>query len=380
MAYRKFRGTKLFTGKSWAPEDSVLITLPGGQVEAIVPASEAGEDIQAIEGILSPGFINAHCHLELSHMKSQIPPHTGMVPFLLRVMTNRQAAIETIQESIYLADQQMQKEGIVAVADICNTLHSLETKKSSPLQYHSFVEVSGFIGNTAQNRFDQGRAAWEKFREFGPASIVPHAPYSVSPELFRLINEFDPGCLLSIHNQESKAENDFFLTGQSALRDLYTAIGVNIGFFQPPQTTSLQAVLPYMNPANKLILVHNVLTSMDDLVCLEKHPVADTYFCVCPGANQYINQSMPPRFLLDDQVEKIVIGTDSLASNYQLSITEELKLLADFYPEIPMSHLLQWATMNGAMALNMDKKLGSFEKGKTPGVIALNNWQVTRLL
>jgi cytosine/adenosine deaminase-related metal-dependent hydrolase len=135
-----------------------------------------------------------------------------------------------------------------------------------------------------------------------------------------------------------------------------------------------------MNPANKLILVHNVLTSMDDLVCLEKHPVADTYFCVCPGANQYINQSMPPRFLLDDQVEKIVIGTDSLASNYQLSITEELKLLADFYPEIPMSHLLQWATMNGAMALNMDKKLGSFEKGKIPGVIALNNWQVTRLL
>ncbi|GAB2671009.1 amidohydrolase family protein [Flavihumibacter cheonanensis] len=380
MAYRKFRGTKLFTGKSWAPQDSVLITQSNGQVEAIVSIAEAGDDIQPVDGIISPGFINAHCHLELSHMAGKIPPQTGMIPFLLNVMNHRQAAIEAIQEASYQTDQQMHLEGIVAVGDICNTLHSLETKKSSRLNYHSFVEVSGFIGATAQNRFEQARTVWEKFREIGPASITPHAPYSVSPELFQLINDFDPGTLLSMHNQESEAENDFFISGQSPLRDLFTSIGVNIDFFQAPGITSLQAVLPHLNKAAKLILVHNVVTSPDDLAFLQQQPINETFFCVCPGANQYINQSMPPGFLLKSQLDKIVIGTDSLASNYQLSITEELKLLAGCYPEIPLEHLLQWATLNGAKALNMDSHLGSFEKGKTPGVIALNDWKVTRLL
>jgi len=380
MAYRKFRGTKLFTGKSWAPQDSVLITQSNGQVEAIVSIAEAGDDIQPVDGIVSPGFINAHCHLELSHMAGKIPPHTGMIPFLLNVMNHRQAAIEAIQEASYQADKQMHLEGIVAVGDICNTLHSLETKKSSRLNYHSFVEVSGFIGATAQNRFEQAQTVWEKFREIGPASITPHAPYSVSPELFQLITDFDPGALLSMHNQESEAENDFFISGQSPLRDLFTAIGVNIDFFQPPGTTSLQAVLPYLNKAAKLILVHNVVTSPDDLAFLQQQPINETFFCICPGANQYINQSMPPGFLLKSQLDKIVIGTDSLASNHQLSITEELKLLAGCYPQIPLEHLLQWATLNGAKALNMDSHLGSFEKGKIPGVIALNDWKVTRLL
>lgn len=380
MAYRKFRGTKLFTGKSWAPQDSVLITQSNGQVEAIVPIAEAGDDIQPVEGIISPGFINSHCHLELSHMAGKIPPHTGMIPFLLSVMTHRQASIEAIQEASYHADQQMQQEGIVAVGDICNTLNSLDIKKLSTLKYHSFVEVSGFIGATAQNRFELARTAWQKFREIGPASISPHAPYSVSPELFQLINDFDPGTLLTMHNQESKAENDFFISGQSPMRDLFTAIGVNVDFFEPPGTTSLQAVLSYMNKAAKLILVHNVVTSPDDLAFLQKQPIGETYFCVCPGANQYINQSIPPGFLLKSQVDKIVIGTDSLASNHQLSITEELKLLAGFYPEIPLEYLLQWATYNGAKALNMENKLGSFEKTKTPGVIALKDWKVTRML
>ncbi len=178
----------------------------------------------------------------------------------------------------------------------------------------------------------------------------------------------------------SEAENDFFINGQSPLRDLFTTIGVNIDFFQPSGTTSLQAVLPHLNKAAKLILVHNVVTSPDDLAFLQQQPINETFFCVCPGANEYINQSMPPGFLLKSQHDKIVIGTDSLASNHQLSIIEELKLLAGCSPEIPLEHLLQWATLNGAKSLNMDSHLGSFEKGKTPGVIALKEWKVTWLL
>ena len=380
MAYRKFQGTKLFTGNSWAPEDSVLIISSTGTVEAILPPADAGEDILRVEGILCPGFINAHCHLELSHMLAQIPPRFGMVPFLLQVMTRRQAAIETIGEAMLRADQQMQEEGIVAVGDICNTLHSLDLKRKSPIRYHNFIETSGFTGTAAPNRFEQARSLWEKFNGIGPSSIVPHAPYSVSPELFQQIRQSNPDALLTMHNQESIAENDFFQTGVSPLRELFAAIGVSIDFFQPPGCSSLQAVAPFFRNTEKLILVHNVTTSQEDLDFLEQQAVKAVYFCLCPGANQYINQAMPPEFLLRSHVDQIVLGTDSLASNYQLSITEEMKLLAADFPEIPMEHLLQWATLNGAKALNMDTTLGSFEKGKTPGLIALTNWKAKRLL
>ena len=73
MGFRKFRGSQLFTGTEFAPEASVLVTDEHGKVEAIVPERDAGEDIQNVDGIISPGFVNCHCHLELSHMKDVIP-------------------------------------------------------------------------------------------------------------------------------------------------------------------------------------------------------------------------------------------------------------------------------------------------------------------
>jgi cytosine/adenosine deaminase-related metal-dependent hydrolase len=69
----------------------------------------------------------------------------------------------------------------------------------------------------------------------------------------------------------------------------------------------------------------------------------------------------------------VVIGTDSLASNHQLSILEELKTISKNFPEIETETLLKWATINGARALQMESDLGSFEKGKTPGILLIEN-------
>lgn len=380
MAYRKFRGLKLFTGKSWAPEDSVLIMGENERVEAIVPAMEAGDDVQFFEGIISPGFVNAHCHLELSHMKGLIPPHSGMIPFLLGVMGSRQADPDRIAAAMEEAHQEMLTEGIVAVGDICNTTDSLPIKRNSQIRYHSFVEVSGFVGATADIRYGQALAIREKLKEADGASITPHAPYSVSPELFKKITIAEPEALLSMHNQESPDEDNFFLSGKSAMTELYAAIGVPIDFFNPPKTSSIKAVFPYLKHSRKTILVHNVTTSMDDLEFIEQEQENEIFFCVCPSANQYINQLLPPEHLLQTVPDKIVIGTDSLASNYRLSIIEELKILATHYPFLPMETLLGWATLNGARALDMETELGSFEKGKKPGVLVLSDWKVKRLL
>ncbi|RYF97016.1 MAG: hypothetical protein EOO02_21330 [Chitinophagaceae bacterium] len=139
--------------------------------------------------------------------------------------------------------------------------------------------------------------------------------------------------------------------------------------FQASGKTSLQTFLPRFLPGQQLILVHNVYTSREDILFSKKVPYPACYWCLCPNANLYITGQLPDIDLLLQEQCNIVLGTDSLASNHQLSIIAEMKSIHEHYPSIPLTQLFTWATMNGAKALQMESSSGSFEKGKTPGVI-----------
>jgi cytosine/adenosine deaminase-related metal-dependent hydrolase len=129
-------------------------------------------------------------------------------------------------------------------------------------------------------------------------------------------------------------------------------------------------VLPYFKKAARSILVHNSFTSKEDIKAVQKE-MPHSFWCLCPNANQYIEQTMPPIELLRASGAEIVIGTDSYASNWSLNILDELKTIQKHSPSIPISEMLGWATMNGARALQMEKGLGSFEKGKKPGIVLI---------
>ena len=140
--HQKFQAALLFTGNQLLSGDNqVLITKEDGTIEAILPVSEAGDDIQQLEGILSPGFVNAHCHLELSHMKGMIPAQTGLQEFVKQIVALRQVAPEAIQEAIVAAEAEMVANGIVSVGDISNKLDTLSKKSKQRLAYYSFVEL-----------------------------------------------------------------------------------------------------------------------------------------------------------------------------------------------------------------------------------------------
>lgn len=372
MGYRKFKADQLFTGNGFAPQGSVLVTDEKGLIEAIIPQEEAGSDINELRGILSPGFINCHCHLELSHLKGVVPPGTGMVPFLLAIMSQRNNKPHQIADAIAQAESEMLSSGIVAVGDICNTDHTINHKLRGGMYYRNFIEVSGFTGAAAGVRFQNAIALLKALKPTGPSAIVPHAPYSVSPELFELVAEQSAGQIITMHNQESQAENEFFQSGNSEMRKLYAAIGVDLSFFSPPGCSSLQAVLQWLDRSASTILVHNVLTSQEDIDSLVKKGLMNrTIFCLCPNANQYINGSLPPVDLFLENNTEIVLGTDSLASNHQLSIYEEIKTILKGFPQLTLETALQWATINGARALGIEDRYGSFEKGKQPGLVQI---------
>jgi cytosine/adenosine deaminase-related metal-dependent hydrolase len=387
MSYRKFRASQLFNGYEVLDDQHVLIADERGKMEAIVPLGEAGDGVQFLSGILSPGFINCHCHLELSHMKGMVPEKTGMTDFILAVLKSRSQPEEAIVDAIERAEKEMLQNGIVAVGDICNTTHSLLQKKKGRLYYHNFIEAIGFDPSQAEQRFSTSSLLFNDFaRQYGlpieSNSMVPHAPYSVSPELFHRIINFPGNHILTMHNQESEPENELFISKTGDFLRLYAQLNLDLSFFQSSGKTSLQTVFPYFKKNQTIILVHNVTTSERDLRYLANvkyqdqsngfhQSSPDLYFCLCPKANRYIGNSLPNVDLLRNSNYPIVIGTDSLASNNQLNILEELKAVQQQSPDVGLQELLQWATLNGAKALQLEERLGSFEKEKTPGILLI---------
>jgi aminodeoxyfutalosine deaminase len=426
MTYRKFKADYLFLGDRMAEPDSVLITTDDGTVQSVVAGAGAGDGVEAYSGVLSPGFVNCHCHLELSHMRGVISEGTGLVDFLSTVIRRRAGAPSRgasptggeregapeatgtdvgapsegrpaagtdagskIPEAIAAGEQEMLDNGIVAVGDICNTADTVTQKALGRLYYHNFIETMGFIEQGAAARFAHSLGVFNAFAKayqlpIESNSIVPHAPYSVSAALFKLIAGFPGNYLLTIHNQESEAENEFQLTGKGDFLRLYETLGLDVSFFQGTGKRGPASWLPYLYKNQRVILVHNVAMGAEDLRAVGsghgRVPGGpDLYYCLCPNANLYISGKLPDVALLHREGCRIVIGTDSLASNHQLSILEELKTLQRAFPELSTSTLLRWATAAGAEALQLEEVLGTFSAGKQPGVVLIEGVEGDRL-
>ncbi len=371
--YQKFQATQLFTGTELLEDQLVLITTKDGTVEGIVGIEDAGDDIQSFEGILTPGFINAHCHLELSHMKDMIPAHTGLQEFVKQIVSLRKVEPAAIEDAIVAAEKEMLANGIVAVGDISNTLDTLAQKAKHNLAYYTFVELYDLDPTRAQDKIMAGLENQKAFEENCiRASLVPHAPYSVTNHLWKLLSEHFGSHTISLHNQETPDENDFFKTKTGSFLGMYERTKVNLDFFEATGLSSLQSVLPIFKNAAASILVHNSFTDAADIAAV-KNQMPNTFWCLCPNANQYIEQTMPPIELLRSNGAHIIVGTDSYASNWSLNIVDELKTIQKHLPNIPLDEMLTWSTMNGARALQMEKHLGSFETGKKPGVVIIEN-------
>ncbi|MDQ6902383.1 MAG: amidohydrolase family protein [Bacteroidota bacterium] len=376
MEYRKFKADYLFEGIKIIKGNGVLITDSQGKVEDIIPEDEAGQGIEELKGLLSPGFVNAHCHLELSHLKNLIPEGTGLPEFVTSVVQLRHFEPAKIMAAIKIAEDEMLKTGTIAVGDICNNANSLAQKESHRIYYYNFIETSGWNPAVAEMRFEKSFSYYEEFlQKKMKTSLVPHAPYSVSKSLWGKITPFFSGKVISIHNQETKDEDEFFLQGVGQLNHMYKKMNIDNSFYEAPGKRSLESYFENFQDAASVILVHNTFTTQEDLnyIFRTKSKNQLISFCLCINANIYIEDEVPPVELFLQNNCNLVVGTDSLASNHQLIILEELKTIAEKFPNIETEVMLQWATINGAKALQMDDTLGTFEKGKKPGIVLIEN-------
>jgi cytosine/adenosine deaminase-related metal-dependent hydrolase len=382
MAYRKFKGDQLFDGYKLYGSDKVLVTDESGKVLDLVNFSDAGEGVQSFSGILSPGLINCHCHLELSHLKNVIPPHTGLIEFLCSVVTKRDFPREVIDEEIKKAEKEMYDNGIVAVGDIGNTAETAEVKSKSKIRWQNFVEVLSFTDKKAVENIEhykqvaktlETRLQTSNLRH--QTSLVPHAPYTISPKTFKLINELTKNQIISIHNQEHPAEDELYKTGGGDYLKLFKIFGINESPFPVTGKSGIRSVLPHFNNGQTIFLIHNTFMPEEDVVFAKEYAEANglkLVWCLCVNANLYIENKTPPIEIFIKYGCQIVLGTDSYSSNWQLSIAKEMQSLKNEFPSLSLETILQWATLNGAKALQWDDEMGSFEKGKRPGVVGID--------
>lgn len=383
MAYRKFRADQLFDGYHLHGNDKVLITDGSGKIVNIVPVTEAGDDVQVFSGILSPGLINCHCHLELSHLKNVIPPHTGLIGFLCSVVTKRGFEPDVIQQEIKKAEKEMYDSGVVAVGDIGNTADTADVKSNSSIRWQNFVEVLGFTDESSEeniNHYKQIAATLEQKLQTSSLKhrtvLVPHAPYSISPKTFKLINELTTDQLISIHNQEHPAEDELYKTGGGDYLKLFKIFGIDRSPFPVTGLSSIRSVLPHFNNGQTIFLVHNTFMPEEDVVFAKEYAEGNglkLFWCLCINANLYIENKTPPVEMLMRNNCRIVLGTDSYSSNWQLSIAKEILAIKNHFSSLSLETILQWATLNGAKALQWDDDLGSFDNGKRPGIVLIEN-------
>lgn len=345
----------------------------------IVSVGECSADEQITPGALTPGFVNGHCHIELSHLHGKFRKGTGMAGFIDQINELRDWAgrDEKVRLTRYWMDK-MWADGVSAMADISNDDSSFDVKKSHDMYTRTFLEVFGSEPHMCEGVMEEVTALNATADQAGiDAAPTPHSCYTMSPELLSasaaagLAKGF-----LSYHSQESQEEEDLLRTGSGAMYENRRRSGMST----PPVTgeSSLKYFIQRLASAvpapysQHILLVHNVCLTQDDIDAAKK-VMDNVYWTVCPLSNIFIHNALPPIPLMRSNGLDIMLGTDSLSSNDDLDMVKEMFCIHQNFPEVPMSEILEWATLNGARFLKKDDVIGSLEVGKRPGIVRINN-------
>ena len=342
-----------------------------------VGTCDESEKVEA--GAIVPGFVNAHCHVELSHLHGKFRKGTGMAGFIdqineLRDWAGRETKITLVQKWM----DKMWEDGVSAMADISNDDSSFGVKAVHPMYTRTFLEVFGSEPEMCEDVMKGVTELDAMAEETGiDAAPTPHSCYTMSPQLLTASAAagLEKG-FISYHSQESQEEEDLLRTGTGAMYENRKRSGMST----PPVTgeSSLKYFLDRLSYAHEapydehVLLVHNVCLAQDDIDAARKS-FNNVYWAICPLSNIFIHNALPPVPLMRENGLKITVGTDSLSSNDDLDMVKEMYCIHKSFPEVPMNEILTWACANGAQFLKKDDVLGSLTPGKCPGIVMISD-------
>jgi len=357
-----------------------LVAVGRGRVDGV--AAESGRDdhlaawsVAASEVVdlgsraLLPGLVNAHTHLELSWMRGRVPPGDSMPSWAARLIALRSGSAGDLPGPIVEAVAELRAAGTALVGDVTNTLAAYDAVAGSGLGGVVFRELLGF---RAADPEDLVSAALARLAALPAApslatTLVPHAPYSVAPALFRAIGTACDAPL-SVHLGESPEELQFLRDGTGAWRSLLERIGAWDDGWRPPGCGPVEYLdrLGLVGP--RLLAVHGTHFTGAEMARLA---AAGATIVICPRSNRWTGAGVPPIDAFFASGVRVAIGTDSLASVEDLNVFSELAEARRLAPNVPARHLLETATICGAAALGFGAHHGTIEPGKRADLIAV---------
>lgn len=336
---------------------------------------EIPDGATVLDGAITPGFVNAHCHVELSYLKGRFKRGTGMAGFIDQINAMRdtsplQEKLSDIQEQMDL----MWRSGVSAMADISNCDDSFAIKAASPMYTRTFLEVFGTEPSDCPDVMASARALCEKAAACGlDAAPSPHACYTTSPELLKASSEaaIEAG-YLSYHSEETPEEEEMISSGSGRLWDNRKASGMST----PPVTggSSLDYFLDTVGQFQEanVLLVHEVCMTAEG-AARAMRMIPNLFVALCPRSNIYIHNALPPIDMLRRSGIRLTIGTDSLSSNDSLDMVSEMLCLQENFEGLTLAEMLSWCCQGGADFLGKGDILGSIAPGKRPGLVFIDH-------
>ena len=360
------------------PIRSGWVTVDQGRIVAAGREAAAGGErrIDVGRAALMPGLVNAHTHLELSHLHDRVSPAGEFISWIQQVIVLQRGRSDPeapeILAAIGHAIDDAVRCGTALVGDISNTLVTFGPLAGSALAAVVFHELIRFNTTDPQGVVDEARRAIDALPATASvrASLAAHAPYSVAPLVLRAIKDaVGAGRPRSVHLSESREEVEFIRSGSGPWRTMLEKLeSWNPGWVAPGGTpVEFLDACGFLD--DRLLAVHGVQMSRDDLARLAARGVT---LVTCPRSNVHTGAGEPPLEAFYASGVRIAVGTDSLASAPDLNVFAELAAIRRLAPSIPAARLLDSATRQGARALGFAADFGTIEPGKSARIIAVS--------
>jgi cytosine/adenosine deaminase-related metal-dependent hydrolase len=352
------------------------VSVANGRIAAVGRQSPDAVDLGRVA--ILPGLVNAHTHLELSHLHGRVPPSARFTDWIGTLMALRRQypdpAARDIVDAGRAAIRQARSLGTAILGDVSNTLVTVPLLAEAGMPAHVFYELLGFTeaDGEARARAAAARAAGSGAAPDVRVSLAPHAPYSVSPALFAGIRaqlDASPRSITSVHLGESADEIEFLERGSGAIRTTLEELGVWNESWRPPGVAPVAYLSDLGFLDSRTLVVHGVQLEGADLSRLG---TLDATLVSCPRSNSHVGAGEPPVDVFYAMDVNVAFGTDSLASVADLNMFSELAEARRLAPRVPARRLLESATLVGARALGFGDEFGSIEPGKRAALLAVD--------
>ena len=350
-----------------------------GRIEALGPAGDLKTRYpdarwDHVRGVVLPGLVNAHTHLELSALKGQVPGGAGFAPWAKAMLERRrELSPEADLEAIDAGVSALLRAGTAAVGEVTNTLAALPLLATAPLLGRVFHEVFGLSEQAGRGMLEAALRARAE-REL-PANLswalCPHTLHTLHPSVVREVMQQvrSAGERSSLHLLEHSAERFFLRDGTGPFADFVASIGASREGFTPPGTDPVSYAASLGVLAPDVLLVHLCGATREEL---SRVVDSGAQAVLCPRSNLFIELKLPPLFDMLEAGLLPALGTDSLASNTSLDVLAEAAALHARFPQVEAARVFAMATWYGALALGLSHRVGALAEGLAPGILAVD--------